>query len=107
MPFSAETLYTLTLRYSRAGLRRLANIRTVLCQKDQRSYCGPTPRPIPAEIPLKGTVKDHHFTSTVLAEVGVGSSTNAVYFLLTAFFRSAPAENFGTFLAGILIAAPV
>lgn len=38
---------------------------------------------------------------------GVGTTNDRIYFLFTAFFRSAPAENFGTFLAGILIAAPV
>jgi hypothetical protein len=40
-------------------------------------------------------------------EITTGPAKGSSYFLLTAFFNCIPAENFGTFLAGILMAAPV
>jgi hypothetical protein len=52
--------------------------------------------------------EEGHHWATLAAGVKASRNTNASdYFLLTAFFSFIPAENFGTFLAEILMAAPV
>lgn len=49
----------------------------------------------------------HHCPRLTASTRVVGRAKGSDHFLLTAFFNCVPGENFGTFLAGILRAAPV